>query len=248
MKRQLKNHFVLFCLCITLLQCGDVSRFQEIVQNSDEGTVGLTSISPETETETTAPSVEATTPVPEAAINPEDYFLSANDVFTFTVGERASYGSIENTYSLPDGSRGNVLSFGNGGELTIELNDYIIVDGDGPDFIIFENPFTGWTERAQVAVSEDGVTYTIFSCDAFDAEGIYAGCAGVTEINYSSNPDDMRDPTLSGGDVFDLADVGITQARFIRITDMNTCYPDFICTTTAGFDFDGLAIANGVNE
>lgn len=180
----------------------------------------------------------------------DDYFISSDDVCDDHFSADGGYGSAsfpEIIYGMPDDSLLDVVSFGTGGELTIQLNGYVIVDGVGDDFTIFENPFDNWFEAAQVAVSDDGVTYHDFPCDAF---GSGDGCAGVHVINYSSNPDDMRDPELSGGDIFDLADVGLEQVMYVKITDQETCVEDgYVCTSdTIGFDLDAFVVVNGENE
>jgi hypothetical protein len=60
-----------------------------------------------------------------------------------------------------------------------------------------------------------------------------------------ANPDtpegrdiDPTDPEKAGGDAFDLADVGLRVARFIRITDLDNGSGD---KGTAGFDLDAVA-------
>lgn len=192
------------------------------------------------------------TPVPEAPLDPSESFLNLNDVFTLSVGSDGGF----NSQNLPDiilgppvASRADVLSLGNGGQILIELNSYVIVNGAGKDFVIFENPFSGWSERAQVSVSEDGQAFFDFDCDAFDPAQVYAGCAGVTPVQYSANPDDYLDSDISGGDGFDLNDVGLDVVRFIKITDMATCTSPALCGFgKAGFDLDAMAIVNGVNE
>lgn len=181
-----------------------------------------------------------------------DRFLNSNDILTLTVGEDGGFGSTnfpDVAYGAPVASRTDVVSLGVGGEVTIELKDYIIVDGSGNDFTVFENAFTGWSEPAYVSVSADGSTYFTFSCDPWDAGGLYDGCAGITEVNYSSLESDYWDDSLSGGDSFDLADFGLDSARFIKITDADACPTPSICVSnTAGFDLDALAIVNGMND
>lgn len=179
-----------------------------------------------------------------------DYFISSDDDCDDDFAADAGYGAAsfpEIIYDMPEDSLLDVVSFGTGGKLTIQLNDYVIVDGVGDDFTVFENPFDDWFEAAQVSVSNDGVTYHDFSCDAF---GSGEGCAGVHAVNYSSNPDDMRDPEISGGDSFDLADVGLAQVKYVKIIDQETCIEDgYLCKSdTIGFDLDALAIVNGENE
>jgi len=188
----------------------------------------------------------------EDANDPDQAFLQSDENFLFTPGDDASFGHDtfpENILGLPNASKTNIVSFGTSGELIIELKNYTLIDDTGPDLIIFENAFTGWTERAQVALSEDGITYFAFACDAFDVDGVYPGCAGVTPINYSDDPEIMLDPDASGGDNFDLADLGLEKVNFIKITDMATCTNPALCTSgSGGFDFDGLAIVNGINQ
>jgi hypothetical protein len=47
---------------------------------------------------------------------------------------------------------------------------------------------------------------------------------------------DPLDPTVAGGDPFDLADIGAPLARFVRITDR----PD----VPGSFDLDAVGIVN----
>lgn len=180
-----------------------------------------------------------------------DRFLNANDILTLAIGEDGGFGSTnfpDVAYGAPVSSRTDVVSLGRGGEVTIELNGYVIVDGPGNDFTVFENAFTGWSEPAYVSVSADGVTYFTFSCDPWDGDALYVGCAGIAEVNYSSLESDYWDDSLSGGDSFDLADLGLDSARFIKITDADACPDPAVCVANvAGFDLDALAIVNGAN-
>ena len=74
----------------------------------------------------------------------------------------------------------HVLTLGNGGSIVVELGE-TIVDGPGPDFIVFENPFnigsdplTPFAEVATVEVSADGVTWSAFPCTATAYRGARA--------------------------------------------------------------------------
>lgn len=144
----------------------------------------------------------------------------------------------------------------------VVLNNYVVVDGPGVDFTVFENAiqsdmYGNFAERAQVYVSADDDDYFFFPCDDDDPDEIYSGCAGVTPVNAAENP---LDPEVSGGDSFDLEDVGLAQAKYILIVDMDTCSPDdptyydlngdALCGISGeqGFDLDAMAIINGVNE
>jgi hypothetical protein len=120
----------------------------------------------------------------------------------------------------------DVVSLGNGGWITLEFGATTIVDEPGPDFIVFENAFYAggdpekpFAELATVSVSEDGQSWTDFPCTATAAP--YGSCAGwhPTLANADENAIDPRDPSSAGGDPFDLADIGVTSARYVRITD-----------------------------
>jgi hypothetical protein len=47
----------------------------------------------------------------------------------------------------------------------------------------------------------------------------------------------------AGGDAFDLADIGLQRARFVRIRDSGENPYE---GTAGGFDLDALAVVNGV--
>jgi hypothetical protein len=140
----------------------------------------------------------------------------------------------------------DVLSLGGGGEISFGFGSNAIVDGPGADFIVFENPFdkggdpmAPYAEPGVVSVSEDGVTWVDFPChkDAYP----YTGCAGWHPV--LSNPDNGLspfDPAVAGGDPFDLADLGLARARFVRVRDVSFVGGG----TTEGFDLDAAAIVH----
>jgi hypothetical protein len=137
----------------------------------------------------------------------------------------------------------DVASLGDGGSITLGF-DGAIVDGPGPDFIVFENPFAvggnlddPYAELATVAVSDDGETWTSFPCTATAPP--YGSCAGWHYVyaNADTNDIDPTDPAVAGGDAFDLADIGVVHARFVRITDR----PDLPTV----FDLDAVSIVHG---
>lgn len=141
----------------------------------------------------------------------------------------------------------DVLSLGVGGEIVLEMGGAGIVDGPGPDLIVFENAFYAggdptrpFAEPGSVAVSADGTTFVEFPCDA--AAPPYDGCAGRTPVYAApGNGIDPADPSAAGGDAFDLADLGVPFARFVRVRDagLGPALPE-----TAGFDLDA-AVAVG---
>jgi hypothetical protein len=122
----------------------------------------------------------------------------------------------------------DVVSLGNDGSITVAFIDNQIVDGPGPDFTIFENAFNSpglgiFTEVGRVEASADGVTFKEFQ----HAQNL-TGLAGLVPVyaNADTNDLDPRDPAVSGGDQFDLATVGLTTARYLRITDPGAAIDD----------------------
>jgi len=145
----------------------------------------------------------------------------------------------------------DVLSLGTGGEIVVALDGAGIVDGPGPDFIVFENafhaagdPLQPYAEPAAVAVSDDGARWREYPCASAGLP--YAGCAGVSPVLSSpANGLDPTDPTVAGGDAFDLADVGLDHASFVRIRDLGGGLPG---GSSAGFDLDAVASVHGCLE
>ena len=174
----------------------------------------------------------------------------AAEIVSYAPGDGAGFGQDQ----LPDivlgppqglGEQGSlhVLSLGRGGELVLAFDGLELVDGPGPDLLVFENPFPGWTETAEVAVSEDGVDWHSFPCAADDPDGGFPGCAGVGLVwSHPDNGVDPTDPAVAGGDAFDLADLGVARARFVRVTDTGANTYDGVA---GGHDLDAIAIVNG---
>ncbi|HVU02991.1 MAG TPA: hypothetical protein VHE30_14625 [Polyangiaceae bacterium] len=156
------------------------------------------------------------------------------------------YGPPEGLGNDCQGATESVVSLGNGGTVTLGFGEDAIVDGPGPDFVVFENAFAidcdpanVFAELATVEVSDDGVTWRAYPCTATKAP--YGACAGTHPVyaNARTNTIDPRDPSVAGGDAYDLADVGLSRARLVRITDR----PD--TTGISGvFDLDAVAIVN----
>ena len=147
-----------------------------------------------------------------------------------------------------------VVSLGHGGSVVVEFSDTEIIDGPGPDLIVFENAFfcgaspalpaddySVFAEPGIVAVSENGIDFATFPFDAAALAQVTSLCTdraliesldGLIGITPSFTgdyriPDDplVFDPGAPGGvsghggNAFDLADVGLVRARFVRITD-----------------------------
>lgn len=168
-----------------------------------------------------------------------------------------------------------------GGSIILRFTDNVVVDSQGPDFTIFENAFhingtdSYFMEPAVVDVSQDGIHYYRFSFDyvphyngdELDFYNPYSyafGFAGIKPV-YSYNGDpDPTDPSLSGGDRFDLTDlvgVNLTWIQYVKITSTGDSWltdingdlvrhshewPTWACsgTTNSGFDLDAVIAIN----
>jgi hypothetical protein len=169
----------------------------------------------------------------------------------------------------------DTVSLGLGGTITLAFDDNVIVDGPGPDLLVFENAFlpTGATtlppfgEPAVVELSGDGVDWHAVPCAL--SEGPYhVGCAGVylvfanaddagapSPLVPSTTPiadlvgipvDDFVAPAGAGGDAIDLAAVGLFAARYVRLTASTTDRPGLM--GLSGFDLDALAAVHSVER
>jgi hypothetical protein len=188
---------------------------------------------------------------------PELALPYATRVVSFEPGEGAGFGEA----SLPDIVLGpptgkgtnagslDVLSLGKGGSIVLAFDGHPITDGDGPDLVVFENAFwpggaanAVYAEPGEVSVSEDGEHWQSFACDAKgDGEGHFDGCAGVTPtLEYDAEGLLPLEPALTGGDAFDLADLGLESANFVRVRDVS----DAGDTPTAGFDLDAVGVVS----
>ena len=140
----------------------------------------------------------------------------------------------------PDGGSLDVVSLGTGGEIVLAFDGLQLVDKPGPDLLVFENAFPGWPETGYVAVSADGVTWHEWPCAWQDGAHEFPGCAGVHAVLANSdNGVDPTDPLRAGGDAFDLADVTVTTARYVRIRDSGHNPTD---PPGAGFDLDAISL------
>ena len=134
----------------------------------------------------------------------------------------------------PDAGSLDVLSLGRGGSIVLELGQ-VVEDGPGPDLLVFENAFTGFTETGIVSVSEDAETFVEWPCST---DG--TGCAGMSPtLSHPDNDIDPHDPLVAGGDAFDLADIGVERAVFVRIQDTGDNSYGGI---SGGFDLDAVTL------
>ena len=175
----------------------------------------------------------------------------AVEVVRFEPGEGAGFGASAMPFvvlgppkgqGLENGSR-DVVSLGLGGVIELRLG-VDVSDGDGPDLLVFENPFEWgngqlFAEPGEVAVSADGEEWRTFPCAPHDE--LPNGCAGYAPVFANEERGlSATSPAEAGGDAFDLADVGLERARFVRVTDRNE--PGGLQgEPTAGFDLDAVA-------
>jgi hypothetical protein len=146
-----------------------------------------------------------------------------------------------------------VVSLGCGGSIILEFSNPLIGNGPGPDFIIFENAFAigkkTFSEPAKVSVSIDGITWHSFPCQPDKISWPHPQCAGIQPVlAHPDNDIDPHDPQTAGGDAFDLEDLGLPYARFIKIEDLSYLLPEakiWCNTPSAGFDLDAIAVIWG---
>ena len=206
---------------------------------------------------------------PDGSVLRVDRFVTT--VVKMTPGDCAGFGlpSMPGVVLGPPVGAGDlaggldVVTLGFKGEIILGFEPNAIVDGPGADFIVFENTFFAAgdptrpnAELAEVSVSEDGVTWKSFPCPAPPPAPPappppYGTCAGWRPI-YSAPGNGISpvDPAVAGGDPFDLADLGVARARFVRIRDLGGT----ACATNpadrasnVGFDLDAVAIVNAEN-
>jgi hypothetical protein len=174
-------------------------------------------------------------------------------VIDFTAGAFAGFGRDQMpriVFGPPEGlapleGSVDVVSLGHGGSIVVSFEDNVVTDGPGDDLVIFENAFFVGSEGGSVFVefgivqlSPDGRTWYEFPYDAQTGEGL----AG--RVPVYANSQNRLDPFVesSGGDRFDLADIGLPYARRIRIIDGGDEIDDIGNVTPpgakGGFDLD----------
>jgi hypothetical protein len=147
----------------------------------------------------------------------------------------------------------DVVSLGEGGQITLAFRDNVVVDGFGPDLVIFENAFHAgdengpvFTELAFVAVSVDRKTWLSFPYDPATGVGL-AGREPV--LSNTANGVDPFSPE-AGGDRFDLADLGLDYISYVRIVDVNGAIADAGDLVApggkGGFDLDAVGAIHSV--
>ncbi len=189
----------------------------------------------------------------EPAMNPDVVPFGSSNLPDVVLGPPSGGGQLGGSMDvLSLGARANddnATSTPYGGFIILKFTDNIIVNADGPDFTVFENPFSyssggmsgRFMEPAVVSVSQDGVRFYQIPCDFIPLEAQNPEMADI--IEHCSNPDnyisgfaglnpvmslyqtdnetmetyyDPTDPTVSGGDTFDLDDLVDVSLRWIQ--------------------------------
>ena len=207
---------------------------------------------------------------PDGAVLRADRFVTG--VVSFTPAGCTGYGQSEMPGIVEGppigGGSGqgstDVVSLGSGGSIVLTFAPNAIVDGPGPDFIVFENPFwiggdpsNPYAEPGEVSVSDDGTTWTPFPCaptadpGASDGTGVaapYPAACGGWQVVYSTPTNGISpvDPNAAGGLALDLATIGVTHANYVRIVDKTDeqCPEAGPKPDNNGFDLDAIAIIN----
>jgi hypothetical protein len=226
--------------------------------SADGGAVADASGFPSGPTDGGKPRVDGGFATPDGGVLPAERF--ATKVVDFKPGQCAGFGIpampevvLGPPVGAGDRSGGlDVVSLGEHGSIVLSFEPNAIVDGPGADFIVFENAFfaggdpeSPFAEPGEVSVSDDGVTWKTFSCTATAAP--YGACAGWHPV-YSAPDNGVSpfDPAVAGGDAFDLAQIGVTHARYVRIVDKSpTSCPVASKPTNFGFDLDAVSIVHG---
>jgi hypothetical protein len=156
----------------------------------------------------------------------------------------------------------NVIANGPGDDFSVFENAFLAFNAAT---LTIERPFA---DPAIVSVSQDGSTWHTFACQLVTnpALGIfYPGCAGVYPVLATGGAphvafqtpggigDLVGEPVIpppvpggAGGDSFDLSEVGLAWARWVRIEDANVLTGDPFGPNNAGADVDAIGAIHAV--
>jgi len=159
----------------------------------------------------------------------------------------------------------NVIVDGPGVDFTVFENPFFQPQDLGIGGVILGTIFS---EAGEVSVSQDGTSWQVFPCANSSADHpLYPGCAGVYPV-LANGETDARHPSVptfgpsvaellgqniesvvvpegSGGDSFDLGDVGLAWARYVRIRAADHVVGPY-GLDNAGFDLDAVAAVHSV--
>ncbi len=172
--------------------------------------------------------------------------------------------NVSSTWQTPlkalgkaQGTSGDVVSLGTGGQITLTFNDPI-ANGTGADFAVFENSFNNtFLELAKVAVSSDGSNFFTFPTYSLTPSAVGAfgsidptnisGLAGKYRQGWGT-PFDLN--LLSGIPALDINHVSYVRLLDVvgngsmKDTNGHPIYDPYPTTGSAGFDLDAIGVMN----
>lgn len=189
-------------------------------------------------------------------------------------GGDASFGSPDNVLGMCLCDVGDVISLGDGGELTVTF-DWPAYDGPDDDLVVFENGFLSggdmFAELAFVEVSTDGVIFARFPSESLTAAPVGSyGTLDPTDVFYLAGKHPGGNQAPCEGTGFDLADlasdpavlagdVDLGEIRYVRVVDVigdgstqdglgNPVYDPYpTASGNGGFDLQAVGVRNRVS-
>ncbi len=152
-------------------------------------------------------------------------FINAEDtIFTINESNRASFGEPEDALGQASGVTTSVVSLGDGGSATLTFSQPIM-NGEGPDFAIFENAVTpDFLELAHVEVSSNGEDFVRFPSHSLTPVTQQTGAFGSTD---ATNIHNLAGKHIVGyGTPFDLEELkdhpnlDVNNVTHVRIIDV----------------------------
>jgi hypothetical protein len=193
-------------------------------------------------------------------------FLQITDT-TYSINNqnRASFGDISLAFGPATNDFGDIVSLGDSGIATLTF-DYLIVDGPGADFAVFENGFANnYMELAHVEVSSDGVHYFRFPSTSEvpmtsqQSNGSFSDCrmvnnlAGKYRIGYGT-PFDLSEipdqPFFERNNIHFVRiidAIGNIGSEHFTVDQFDTKINDPFPTPfeSGGFDLEAIGVING---
>lgn len=178
-----------------------------------------------------------------------NYQFGTNVATTWRTPAKAYGPATEDVY--------DIVCLGDRGEITLHF-PHPIMDGEGPDFAVFENSFSNtFLELAFVEVSSDGVNFTRFPSTSLTPSATNA----IDPTNLSGLAGKHRG---GFGTPFDLTELGAAptldkrNVRFVRLIDIlgdgsakdsgnRSIYDPYPTTGSAGFDLDAIGVIHRNN-
>ena len=155
----------------------------------------------------------------------------------------------EKALGKAEGTSGDIVCLGRGGQITFTF-DTCIYNGEGPDFVTFENALSNtFLELGWVEVSYDGIYFERFPNYSLTEDPVDAyGDVDPTKINgYCSKY------RQGFGTPFDLDSVNLDTIRYIKFIDVvgdGSCsdsrghliYDPYKTSGSAGLDIDAIGV------